>query len=91
MKNGNKPEKLENRLLRDFCCCPSFRSFTCVKRSSLWTVFVSGVKDWFRKGVSFSFEESSWFSGLCFRGVLAFNCQDRHIIIFKSVLNLFLL
>ena len=43
MKNGNKPEKLENRLLRDFCGCPSFPSFPCLKRSSLWTVF--GVKE----------------------------------------------
>ena len=66
MKNGNKPEKLENRLLRDFCGCPILSQLSmCKKLQFMNCIICFGVKE-NSEGVSFSLEEGIRFSGLFF-------------------------
>ena len=45
MKNGNKPEKLENRLLRDFCGCPILSQLSMCKTLQFMDCICFGVKD----------------------------------------------
>ena len=84
LKSGSNPENWKIGFSEISAVALSFPSFPCVKSSSLWTaLFVSGSKKDVSDGVSFSFEQGIRFSGLFFsRGVLVFNCQDWHIIIY---------
>ena len=72
--------ELENRLP---CGCPILSQLSmCKKLQFMNCIICFGVKE-NSEGVSFSLEEGIRFSGLFFsRGVLVFNCQDRHIIIY---------